>query len=90
MNKAELVNFMSDKSGKSKAECERSLNLVMESIIEALSKESYINLVGFGSFHVKQRKAHEGRNPQTGKKMHISAYKQPIFRVGKKMKMACN
>lgn len=90
MNKGELINFMSTKSGQSKADAERALNLVTESIIDSLGKGDNVNLVGFGSFHVKQRDARMGRNPKTGSPMQISAYKQPIFRASKKMKESCN
>lgn len=90
MNKGELVTLMAKHSKESKANAERALNLVTESVIEALRTGNDINLVGFGSFHVQQRNAREGRNPKTGDKMHIKAYKQPVFRAGKKIKEACN
>lgn len=90
MNKGELVALMANYSGGSKAESERALNLVVNSVIQALEKGNDINLVGFGSFHIRKREAREGRNPKTGQKMQIAAYKQPVFRAGKKMKEACN
>lgn len=90
MNKAELVTLMTDLSHGTKANAEASLNLVIDAVIEALKQGNDINLVGFGSFHIQQRDAREGRNPKTGEKMHIKAYKQPVFRAGKKMKEACN
>ncbi len=90
MNKGELVALMAEHSGDTKANAERALNLVTESVIAALNNGHDINLVGFGSFHIQQRNAREGRNPKTGEKMQIKAYKQPIFRAGKKMKEACN
>lgn len=90
MNKGQLVTKMAAKSGNSKAECERALNLVTDCVIEALGNGGAVNLVGFGSFHVKQRNARMGRNPKTGESMKIAAYRQPIFRAGKKMKESCN
>lgn len=90
MNKGELIALMAEKSKESKVSAERALNLVIDSIIEAVKTGNNINLVGFGSFHVQQREAREGRNPKTGEKMHIKAYKQPVFRAGKKIKEACN
>lgn len=90
MNKGELVTLMADHSGHSKADAERALNLVVDSVLAALKEGHDINLVGFGSFHIQKREAREGRNPKTGEKMHIKAYKQPVFRAGKKMKEACN
>jgi DNA-binding protein HU-beta len=90
MNKGELVTFMADHSNLSKTDAEKALNLVVETIITALKKGKGINLVGVGSFQVQKREAREGRNPKTGEKMKIAAYKQPVFKAGKKMKEACN
>jgi DNA-binding protein HU-beta len=90
MNKAEFVGFIAEVGGLSKADAERSLNLITESVMQALHKGLDINLVGFGAFHVQKRDAREGRNPKTGEKMRIAAYKQPVFRAGKKLKETCN
>ncbi|MDX1924266.1 MAG: HU family DNA-binding protein [Rickettsiaceae bacterium] len=90
MNKAEFVSFIASTHNSSKAEAERALNLVIQSFTDALAKGNSVNLVGFGSFSVQKRKAREGRNPKTGAKMHIAAYKQPAFKAGKKLKDACN
>lgn len=90
MNKGELVALMAERSGETKANAERALNLVIESMLAALKKGHDINLVGFGSLLIKKREARKGRNPKTGEEMHIKAFKQPVFRAGKKMKEACN
>jgi DNA-binding protein HU-beta len=90
MNKAEFVGFIADAAGTSKTEAEKSLNLITDAIVRALGDGMEINLVGFGSFSVQKRAAREGRNPKTGAKMRIQAYKQPVFRAGKKLKDACN
>lgn len=90
MNKAEFVTFMADKNNCSKADATRALDMVTESVTKALGSGKDVALVGFGSFYVQSRKAREGRNPKTGAKMHIAAYKQPAFRAGKKLKDACN
>lgn len=90
MNKAEFVSFIAETGGLSKADSERALNLITESVTKALGQGKEINLVGFGAFHVQKREAREGRNPKTGEKMRIAAYKQPVFRAGKKLKEACN
>ncbi|HJD57374.1 HU family DNA-binding protein [Candidatus Tisiphia endosymbiont of Ptychoptera albimana] len=89
MNKGELVALMAEK-GHSKNDAEKALTWVVDSVLKALSRGEDVNLVGFGSFHIQSRAAREGRNPKTGEKMHIAAYKQPVFRAGKKMKEACN
>lgn len=90
MNKGELVALMATHAKSSKADAERSLNTFLDTVIMALKKGNEINLVGFGSFKVQKRQAREGRNPKTGAKMQIAAYKQPVFRAGKKMKEAVN
>ena len=90
MNKAEFIDFIAQNSGNSKADSERALNLIVDSVTRALSKGESVNLVGFGSFDVKARPAREGRNPKTGASMRIAAYNQPVFKVGKKLKEACN
>lgn len=98
MNKTELINLMvehghsKNPTGKTltKTEAEKTLNWVTESIIQALKQGQGVNLIGFGSFEVQQRKARDGRNPKTGAKMTIPAYKQLVFRAGSKMKEACN
>lgn len=90
MNKAEFVTFMADKNNCSKADATRALDMVTESVTKALGSGKDVALVGFGSFYVQSRKAREGRNPKTGAKMHIAAYKQPAFRAGKRLKDACN
>lgn len=90
MNKGELVSFIASKEKITKADAERALDLTISGILASLAKGNSINLVNFGSFHIKHRKAREGRNPQTGANMKIKAYNQPVFRAGKKMKEACN
>ena len=90
MNKGELVTLMMNESEVTRPEAEKALNLVIDSIITAMKKGNDISLIGFGSFYIREREARKGRNPKTGKPMDIAAYKQPIFRAGKRMKEACN
>lgn len=90
MNKAEFVSFLAESNNCSKAEAERSLNMIVDGISDVMASGNDLSLVGFGSFNVQRREAREGRNPQTGAKMHIPAYNQPGFRPGKKLKDACN
>jgi len=58
-----------------------------ETLLERIIGER-ITLVDFGTFQVRQRKAREGRNPRTGKKLEISAKKVPEFKAGKKLREA--
>jgi len=90
MNKTELINVISEKSGMSKKNTEAALNATIASIEEALKKDEKVVLVGFGTFEVKSRAARKGRNPQTGGEIDIPASKAPVFRAGKSLKDLVN
>ncbi len=88
MNKNELIDAIAAASGLSKAEAEKALEAVFNSISDALKKGLEVRLVGFGTFSVSKRAASEGRNPRTGEKIQIPASKLPKFRAGKGLKDA--
>ena len=88
MNKAELVASIAEKSELSKKDAEKSLNAFMESVQESLGEGEKVQLVGFGSFEVRQRAERKGRNPQTKEEITIPASKVPVFKVGKAFKDA--
>ena len=90
MNKTELVANVAEKAGLSKKDAEKALGAVIESIEEALVEGDKIQLIGFGTFEVKDRAARTGRNPQTGKEIKIAASKNPVFKAGKALKDAVN
>lgn len=90
MNKAELVASMAEKSQMSKKDAEKALNAFIESVEDALVKGEKVQLVGFGSFEVRQRAERKGRNPQTKEEITIAASRAPIFKVGKALKDAVN
>jgi DNA-binding protein HU-beta len=90
MNKAELVKKMAEKSDLTRADAEKALNAFVESVEEGLVNGDRIQLVGFGSFEVRERAARKGRNPQTKQEITIKASKAPIFRVGKALKDMVN
>lgn len=90
LNKGEFVTLMADSSSISKTEAEKSINMVIDSLLKAFSKGKGVALVGFGSFNIQHRAAREGRNPKTGSKMKIGAYNQLVFKVGQGTKDACN
>jgi len=90
MNKAELVSAIAEKSGITKKDAEKYLASFVEVVTGELAKGGKVQLVGFGTFDVAERKAREGRNPQTGKPMTIPASKAPRFKVGKALKDAVN
>lgn len=88
MNKADLVTKMAEKSELSKKDAEKALNSFVASVEEALSNGEKVQLVGFGSFEIRQRAARKGINPQTKKEITIPATKVPVFKVGKALKDA--
>jgi DNA-binding protein HU-beta len=90
MNKGNFVAYIADKHGCTKAEAERVIDMFTSSVIGALGKGEEVSLVGFGNFSVSQVAARSGRNPRTGEPIQIAAYKQPKFKVGQKLKDACN
>jgi len=90
MNKTELITAMSEKGGLSKKDTEAALNAFIDTIQETLKKGDKVQLVGFGTFEVKQRAARTGINPQTKKPVKIKASKAPAFKVGKAFKDALN
>ena len=86
MNKAELVGQIAQKSGLTKKDSEIALNAFIESVQGALKSNDKVQLVGFGTFEVRERNARKGRNPHTGKEITIPASKAPVFKVGKALK----
>ena len=87
MNKADLVNEVA-KVVKTKKEAQAAVDRVLSSIAGALRRGDTVTLVGFGTFKVQQRKARQGRNPQTGAALQIAARKVPRFVAGKALKNA--
>lgn len=91
MNKAELVASMADKSGLTKKDAELALNAFMKSVEDELAKSGKVQLVGFGTFDVRERKARTGRNPRNPKEtISIPASKAPVFKAGKALKEMVN
>lgn len=91
MNKASLVANMAEKSGLTKKDAESALNAFMQSVEDALVEEEKVQLVGFGTFEVRHRKAREGRNPRNPEQViQIPASKAPVFKAGKTLKESVN
>jgi len=88
MNRAELVELISDKAEITKAAAERALGAVIDAITSSLKKDEPVVLVNFGTFVVRQRAARKGRNPQTGQEIKIKAAKVVGFKAGKALKDA--
>ena len=90
MNKAELISKMAEESKLTKKATETALSSMIDAISTALKKGEKVQLVGFGTFEVRQRSARVGQNPQTGAKIKIPACKAPAFKAGKALKELVN
>ena len=88
MNKAELVDAVATQAELSKQDAKKAVEALFETISNTLAKEEKIQLIGFGTFEVRERAARTGRNPQTGEEMTIPASKAPAFKPGKELKEA--
>ncbi len=71
-----------------KAQAQRAVEAVFDTITKTLSRGEDVTVTGFGTFRVAKRAAREGRNPKTGEKIHIAASVKPKFRAGKALKEA--
>lgn len=91
MNKTELVAYIAEQTGLTKKDSQAALTAVIEGIEGALKKGDKVQLVGFGTFEVRDRKARKGRNPQKPDEvMNIPASKAPVFKAGKGLKELVN
>jgi len=86
VNKSELISVVAEKTGMTKKDTEKVVNSVFEGISESLAKGDKVQIIGFGTFEVRERKAREGRNPATGEPITIPAAKVPVFKAGKALK----
>ena len=91
MNKAELIAAIAAKTGETKKGAEAAVNALVEVVTDALVKGDKVQLVGFGTFEVRERKAREGRNPRNPEEViKIPASKAPVFKAGKALKDLVN
>jgi DNA-binding protein HU-beta len=91
VNKAELIAVVSEKTGFTKKDSEAAVNAALAGIESALVSGEKVQLIGFGTFETRQRKARMGRNPRKPDEViEISAAKAPVFKAGKALKDAVN
>ena len=88
MNKTELVSAMAERLGASKKYSEEALTVALDQITAALAEGEKVQLVGFGSFEVRERAPRIGRNPRTKEEVTIPASKAVQFKSGKVLKRA--
>ncbi|RID82197.1 HU family DNA-binding protein [Peribacillus asahii] len=88
MNKTELVQAVSAQAEITQKDAAKVVDALFETISNTLAKDEKIQLIGFGTFEVRERSARKGRNPQTGEEIDIAASKVPAFKPGKELKEA--
>lgn len=86
MNKSELIEAVAEKAKVTKKKAEDVVNLIFDSMVEAMAKGDRIEIRGWGSFVVKEYGAYTGRNPRTGESIEVRPKKLPFFKVGKELK----
>ncbi|MEK7253687.1 MAG: HU family DNA-binding protein, partial [Bacteroidota bacterium] len=85
MNKGDLINKVSESAGLTRSQATASVNAVLESISDSLTKGDKVTLIGFGTFSTSRREARQGRNPQTGASITIPAKSSIKFKAGKEL-----
>lgn len=90
MTKADIVEQVSREAEMTKKDAEQLVEIVFDSIIEALNKGDKVELRGFGSFRTRQRGARKGRNPKSGASVEIPAKRVAYFKPGKELKEVIN
>ncbi len=88
MNKTELIAAVAEKAGISKKDADKAVSATIEAIMAAVAAGDKVQLVNFGSFEVRERKARTGRNPRTKENIVIPASKLPVFKAGRQFKDA--
>ena len=90
MNKTQLIDVVAKNANLKKKEAELAVTAALEAVTAALAAGEKVQLIGFGSFEVKERAAREGHNPATGAKIEIPASKNVGFSASKALKDALN
>lgn len=88
MNKTELVAAVAAKAEISKKDADKAVAAVIDAVTDALKSGDKIQLIGFGTFEVRERAAKEARNPRTGETIKVPATKVPAFKAGAALKAA--
>ena len=87
-NKADLIDGVAAKSGLTKKDATAAVEGLFEVVTDFLAEGERVQVIGFGTFEVRDRAARKGRNPQTGEEIQIAATKVPAFKAGKGLKDA--
>ena len=90
MKKKDLVESISKQCDISKTTASDAIDIIFQSISDAINNDEKVDIKGFGSFNISDRKARKGRNPQTGEEIDIKASRVPTFKASKSLKDYCN
>ena len=90
MNNSELCAAIAAKTGLTKKDAEKFTGAFVETVIESMKKGERVQVVGFGTFEVRERPARNARNPRTGETIAIEASKAPVFKAGKTLRESLN
>ena len=90
MNKTQLIDAVAKSANLKKADAEAAVNAVTAAITDALKAGEKVQLIGFGTFEVKERAARTGRNPHTGEAIEIAASKRVVFTAAQALKDKIN
>ena len=90
MNKTDLVNVVAAEANLTKKDADAAVSATIEAIANALKSGDKVQLIGFGTFEVKEVAAREGRNPKTGETIKIEASKKAVFSASKVLKEQVN
>lgn len=86
MNKNELISAVAEKTGLSKKDSEKALNATLDAITAAVANGEKVQLIGFGTFELRERAEKQARNPRTGETITVAATKVPAFKAGAALK----
>ncbi len=90
MTKSDLVNYIAEETGLTKADASKALEAMQNGIVKGLKEDGKVTLTGFATFAAKERAAREGRNPKTGETLKIAACTAVTIKAGSKLKDALN
>jgi DNA-binding protein HU-beta len=88
MNKTDLINSVAAATGQTKKATDEAITAILDAITGELARGGKVQLIGFGSFEIKNRPARTGRNPKTKEQIEIAASRAPVFKAGKALKDA--
>ena len=88
MTKSNLISIVAESAGLTKKDTEKVVSSFLSAVTDALVSGDKVQIVGFGTFEVRDRKEREGRNPANGEPMIIPASRVPAFKAGKSLKEA--